>query len=295
MLIDILLALVAILSAVALIVFLGRKLTLVSGIDLTHAPEHKSAQVKGKLLEQRFTRTLAVAWQRFNRVVRPVAAWVRRSERRLSVKLKSIEEKYSLPSDPTTVTAAHSAKVAQLLNEARAFLEDDLLAEAEQKCIEAISQNQFEASAYRLLGEVYRGQKDYVHAREVYEFLRELNAQDPEAHVGLGRVAAAQGEYSAAEAAFAQSLELSDTATVHLELADVYEQLGDADKALAACQDALVLDSRNPKYLDRLLTLALTAGRRELAEDALTTLRTVNPENQKLAEFATQIERLPRS
>lgn len=294
MVIDLLLALLAIASGATLVALLGRKLTLVSGIDLTQVPERKEALVKGRLIEQRFTRSLAAGGRTLEQWVRPVGAWLKALERRVSVRLKAIEERYSLPSDPTAVDATRAAKVTQLLNEARAYLEDSLLTEAEQKCIEAISHSQFEGSAYRMLGEVYRQQKDYGHAKEVYEFLRELNAQDPEAYLGLGRVAAAQGEYGAAEAEFAKSLELIDTAAVHLELADVYEQLGRRAQALAACQDALVLDPRNPKYLDRFLTLAIATQRRDLAEDALTMLRTVNPENQKLSEFASQVEALPR-
>lgn len=292
MLLDVILTAVVLGSGLGLIAFIGRKLAIVSSIDVERVPIHRATQLKGQLVEERFRRHLDAASRAVRRLLAPALAIVRRQGGRLAAKLRSLEDRYQLPGGTAQPDEARLAKITQLLNEARTYLEDGQLVEAEAKCIEAISLHQFEVSAYRLLGEIYRQQKDYAHAREVYEFLLELNAQDPEAHVGLGRLAADQGEFAAAQTEFAKSLELNDTASIHLELSDVYTRLGDSAKALTACQEALTLDPRNPKILDRFLTLAIEAGQQELAQDAFGALKAVNPENQKLPVFAEQLEKL---
>lgn len=294
MVIDLLLVVVAVLAAVGFVLVVGRKLALISSVDLKSIPERKTTALKEQLLEQRFTRHLQDAARWCLQLLRPLARFIRARYQQAMEKLKRLEQQYALPGDQAKTNDTHLARVAQLLNEARAFVEDGLLPEAEEKCIQAISLNDREASAYRLLGDIYRQQRDYEHAREVYEFLLKLNEQDAEAHLGLGRIAADAGEFQIAAAEFSKSLELKETAAVHNDLADVYQKLGDGRRALTACQDALALEPRNPKLLDRFLTLAIEQKEAALARDALATLKTVNPDNQKLVVFTEQIENLQR-
>ncbi len=289
MLIDLSLLGIIILSGIGLVAVVGRKLTIISSVDVQNIPERKATELKEQLLEQRFSRNLREAARLVRVVIRPLQRLIRRQFERLLASLKNLEQRYSLPAAATDAT---KAKTSELLNQARAYVEDEQLPQAEQKCIEAIGLNQREVSAYRLLGDVYRRQKEYDHAREVYEFLLKLNVQDPEAYVGLGRIAADVGQFDAAAADFTKSLELSDTAAVHLELSEVYQKIGSGEKALAACQDALALDPRNPKLLDRVLTLALELRRRDVAEDAFAALKAVNPENQKLPQFSSLLEQI---
>ncbi|MBI3114990.1 MAG: tetratricopeptide repeat protein [Candidatus Kerfeldbacteria bacterium] len=295
MLLDLILAATIFLSAVVFFAFVGRKLALLSGVDVKAVPDRKSDVVKEQLIEERFARGTRETFRWIQRWLHPVAAALRTQYQRLVGRLKTLEEQYSLPTDRRRADESGKAKVTQLLGQARGYLEDEQLTEAEQKCIEAISINQYERSAYRLLADIYWERKDYAHAKEVYEFLLKLNTDDSEAHVGLGRIAAGAGEYATAESEFKRSLELSDQASVHLELAEVYARLGDRQRALAATQDALTLDPRNPKTLDYFFALAVECGERALADDAYARLEEVNPENQKLPELSAQLEQMGKT
>ncbi len=294
MFVDLTLIAFIVLSALAFVLVVGRKLAIISSVDVKAIPEQKAGALKNQLIEERFSRGSREVFHWLRRWLRPVQKVVGRQYTKVLERLKALEEKYSLPADRSRIDDSQQSKVVQLLNEARAFVDEKKLAEAEKKCLEVISLSQYEASAYRLLADVYLQQKQYGQAKEIFEFLLKLNVEDPEAHQGLGRVAVGAGEYQTAEAEYQKSLALADQASVHLDLADVYQTLGEREKALAACRDALAIEPRNPKILDAFCSLAIECGNREYARDALARLKDVNPENQKLTEFAERLEQLKK-
>lgn len=294
MLVDFTLIVLMVLSAVAFVLVVGRKLAIISSVDVKTIPERKVGAIKNRLIEERFSRGFREVFHLFRRWLRPVHKVVSVQYDRAVEHLKVLEEKYSLPTDRSQIGDSQQVKVTQLLNEARTMVDEERFAEAEKRCLEAISLSQREAYAYRLLADIYLQQKEYGQARELFEFLLKLNAEDSEAHVGLGRVAAGAGDYQGAAAEYQKSLALADQAYVHLDLAEVYQALGDRNKALAACRDALAIEPRNPKILDAFCSLAIECGNREYANDALTRLKEVNPENQKLTEFTAQLEQMKK-
>lgn len=285
---DLLLGVVGIGSLAGLLWVIRRKLAMISSIDVDSLPQQQASQVKGQLLEARFSRSVQQASHWMTRQWQPILRNVKQQYGSVGTRLRELEKRYSFPGGGATPDEA-KAQIIKLLAQAKAYIEDEQWADAERTCLEIIGLQKLEPTAYRLLGEIYWERREYGQAKEVYEFLLKLNEQDPEAHVGLGRVAVAQGALAEAEAEFTKSLEASDTAAVHLDLADVYERLGQPDKALIATQDALTLEPRNPKILDRFFGLALAQNKLDLARDAFTRLREVNPENQKLGDLAEQL------
>lgn len=112
------------------------------------------------------------------------------------------------------------------------------LNEAEEICINIISLDQKNISAYHLLGEVYLAKKDYEHAREIFSFLIKLNAQDDKAYENLGVIASSLGNLDEAKQDLIKSINInSKIATYHANLAKIYTACDDTKsyKILSGC------------------------------------------------------------
>lgn len=79
---------------------------------------------------------------------------------------------------------------------------------------------------------------------------------------------------------------------LYYTLANASKQLGDLDEAIDNLQEALELDSNNPRYLDLILELSIMKKDYALAESIFRRLTEVNPENKKLPELRIRIDKL---
>ncbi|MEK7158193.1 MAG: hypothetical protein AAB733_01280, partial [Patescibacteria group bacterium] len=71
---------------------------------------------------------------------------------------------------------------------------------------------------------------------------------------------------------------------------EVFRNLGEKHEAVRCLRKAHELEPNNPKFLDALLAMAVEAQDRFLAERTLKRLQEANPGNQKLEEYAKQVE-----
>lgn len=298
MIIDLVLAGVAVGSLVALVVVVGRKLPIVSQIDTASIPENRQNQIKHELMERRLERRLRDVFGRVVKFLTPVGHGARDLAQLAQRRLTALEERYrsQLAAGKKRPDRMEIApKLQALETEAHELFEAESYVEAEKKCIEMIALDHASVPAYRLLGEVYVATKSYKEAREVYRFLLKLNKQDDDALAHLGTIASQQGNLAEAKEDLIGALAINkEAASNHLQLCEIYRELGEYTNAVHECQEAVRLEPNNPKMLDALLDAALLAKDKPTAWSALDQLKNVNPENQKLGELESKVAALDK-
>lgn len=288
MLIDGILWVLLALALVGLAVLLVRKLPVLKAIDTTALAELKLRRVKRSIVESRLRRKLTDWRKATTTVVQPLFSHVVRPVVLLGGKLHQFEE-WATAELRQRRSSAYTTH--ELLGQAQAAVEADEHHDAERTFLEVLRQNPLDLRAYEGLGELYLAQRDYEQAGEVYQFLVK-RAGTAAAYLGLGRVAAGQGKLVEAQVAYRRSLELEDSVASRLECARVLHELGDPRSAWEQASAALTLEPTNPKILDFFIELSIVNGRVPEAQSALDTLRQVNPDNQKISEFARDIREL---
>ena len=76
------------------------------------------------------------------------------------------------------------------------------------------------------------------------------------------------------------------------DLAQIYEIEKKNDKALDCYLKSNAIEPNNPKYLDKVIELAIVAGDKGLAKKTLKRLKEINAENAKLSDFKEAIEKM---
>ncbi|MFH0829005.1 MAG: tetratricopeptide repeat protein [Candidatus Kerfeldbacteria bacterium] len=297
MLIDIIVAILAVSALVMIIVIVVRKFPKLAVIDTKSIPAEQHDELKSKLIEQRFRRKLSNVTRTTGKALRPVASSAGRFLRSQYQKLLELEKRYrarTLQEEVLTpeAKAEKVQKIEQLLDDARSSMTAGDLSAAEQRTIAAISIDPRSVSAYRQLALIYIEQKDYEHARETLQFvIQRLKVEDDELYAELGLVASGEGKYDEARRDFEKSIVINGHVAQHyLDLSRVQLALGDSIGAFESSRRTVELEPNNPKFLDALVEASIVAGKREWALETLEKLRSVNPENQKLAEFTSRID-----
>ncbi len=297
--IDLIVVFLASAALIVLVVLIARKFPKLASIDTKTIPAERHSELKSKLIEDRLKRRLMAVATGIGTTMKPVGHALGAFLRSRYHKLLELEKRYR---NRTRATASmspeeHAEKLAhieQVLVDARGLHASGEHAKAEQKAIEAISIDPRSAAAYRLLALIYLDQKDYEHARETLMFLIDrLKVEDDELYAELGLVATGEGKYDEAKQDLEKSIVINGQVAQHyLDLSRVQLALGDSLAAFESCRKTVELEPNNPKFLDALVDASIVAGKREWAVETLEKLRTVNPENQKLAEFASRIDGL---
>jgi Flp pilus assembly protein TadD len=74
------------------------------------------------------------------------------------------------------------------------------------------------------------------------------------------------------------------------EVADLYQEEGEEDKAREAYERAVELEPGNPRYIDGLLDMLIMMGKVKEAKENLRELKKANPDNNKIEEFEKRIK-----
>ncbi len=297
-----------ILAILAVVVGLGlvwsvlvKKFPQLKLIDLSTLARERHAEVKSRIIHDRFDRALGGFGQKANSTVGRFLRRLGDGYARLQARLKAIEKSFER-NHPLT-PEEREAKITGLIREARDNAKLERFGMAEEAVIEALKLDPQRAEAYRVLADVYQSQKLYEQAKQTLEYLIRLDNRDEAAYERLGAVEAIMGQWPEAEASYLQAIDLSllrqgsggqaaKPALVRTELGEVYLKMGDPQKALEQFRSALVDEPYNPRYLDYFLETAILLGDAVAAEESYAVLETVNPENQKLAEFRARIDKL---
>lgn len=133
-------------------------------------------------------------------------------------------------------------------------------------------------SALVALAEHELASGDRATARTHFEAAISQDARDANAHVGLGRVLAVEGDDERAEAAYQRALEIvPNLGTAQIALGELDESRGRIEDALEHYSTAANLDPRDPTGLLKAAALALAQQRDVLATGFLDRLLRVQP------------------
>lgn len=269
----------------------GRKFPQLKLIDLKTLTKERHAQVKSRIMKDRFDRSMGKISKRSASVASGLRSKIGRKYHGLYDKLKTMEAEAEVASP--TEPGERDAKIARLLSSAKTVFEEGQAEDAESRYIEILRLDPHFIEAYRGLADVYIELKSYDQAKETLEFLLKLNKDDDRAFARLGAIEVFKGNFREAEERFLSSIALAgDVASYRAQLAKVYLQTGEEKKAWDEFRRVLVDEPYNPKYLDYFLEVSILIGDAESAAGALNALEAANPENAKLDAFRKRVEAL---
>jgi Flp pilus assembly protein TadD len=252
---------VVIIAAVILLGWLAlRKLPQIRVVDPSSSQETKTKELKYSILKTRMERVSGEHLTNMKRnILVPLGSKIQDSFRRVAGKLTAIERRYSDKQKGGIVTAHNPEILRGLINESEVLIDEGHYDAAEKKLIEVVSHDPKNIPAYEHLGRLYLLNKDFVGARETFNFLLRLSPKDASVCAALGEVAEAEGKQ---------------------------------DEALVSYKLALDISPNNPKYIDFYLDTVITTGDVHEATTTLDHLRAVNPDNAKIEEFEERIKEL---
>ncbi|MEK7546470.1 MAG: tetratricopeptide repeat protein [Patescibacteria group bacterium] len=285
---------VLLIAGVALIwSVLVKKFPQLKLIDLSTMAKERHAEVKSRIMKDRFDRSLGALAGKTATVTAKASGRVKGLYERAYGSLKRMEAKMDHGAKSSAKSAPASDAAADFEDAQRARA-DGRYDDSERMYIELLKHDAKHVDAYRGLAELYIDQKLYDQAAETLEFLLRLTGDDDRALGRLGQVEASRGNFQEAEARYLRSIELAANATSYrADLGRVYLAAGEARKAQEQFRTALQAEPHNPKYLDYFLEASILVGDPDSAREALGALSEVNPENAKLADFRGRIEAMP--
>jgi tetratricopeptide (TPR) repeat protein len=280
-------------SSGAIIVIVARKFPQLTLIDTSALPKERDAMKKKAIIKDRVDRKLGV-WGRglLDLLARPIEA-VRNAFRRQYRRVLALDRQLRhRPLDP----AAARQMVRELLDQAVALMSDGKLPEAEKKYVEIISLDRKNVLAYRGLGVLYLGNRQYAQAKETLGFLVKLVVKNGCAYAKAAQSGAPDRQRvpEAADKRCVESpAEHAEMAKDNVNLGLTLKAMGEHRPARMAFEGAVLFEPSNPKYLDLLLEACILEGAKERAWEIFDRLREVNPENQKLDSLRERVEQIP--
>lgn len=263
MVFDIIPLIILFASASVICIIVWRRLPYIAGLQVEEIPEHQQATTKQTILENRLRRRLRkVSHYLVGRLGRPLHHLFLKHVFDSWSKVVKREEAWRFNLFRKSHPRAQAEQLAEGIKLARALLEQGNLVDAEKKILLLIRLAPRRSEMYRLLCEAYELQKNWRDAAEALQYaLKEEPGREED----------------------------------YLHLGGLYRQIGDHKRALAMFEKAYVLDPKDPKNLDFLCEESILEGNLQLAQKALTALKEVNPENQKIAVFQDRLKSLKKS
>ena len=287
MVIDIILAIVAVVSLVGAAWVLIKKLPVVKMINTDHMIDNNEDQVKTIISEARLKRKLENVFKKFKDVSHPLVNLTKKYSDQMGGKIKLWEGELK----QKVVQQTEGAKpLLDLLVQADEAKDREDWEMGERLFLEVIRQSPKEIKAYDGLGELYLAAHYWEEAQELYSYLVKHYQANPSYHIGLGKALSGQGQLDLAKNEFQKCIDKgAATSQIFFDLAQIYKDLGQLPEAFEAVSNARKLEPGNPRILDFFIEISILNGRPTDAQSGLDDLRKANPENKKIAQFDKQI------
>ncbi len=253
---------IAVAALVTITWIYAKKLPKASALDLEAMPVHRQHTRKTSLVEERLRRKAATWRLSLRAFFKPIGAVITKLLRGMFQGLVEKERQYRqaakglVPDAESNVTPT---SVVTTIQEGKALLADHKFVEAEKKFIAAIGSDARAIDAYLGLASVYEDMNNVDDAIATLQFLVQLDPKDQ---------------------------------STYRRLADLYRGEQKYEDAMDAAEQALELDPNNPKNLDTFIELAILNELKYKAQSTLDKLSKVNPDNQKLAKYQEEINKL---
>lgn len=287
---------IIILSLGVILIIASRHWKAAAILDLDSLPEEREAKLKSSILETRLLRKLNDSWKKGSAVFMPVKNLVATGYGQLLKRLKGLERAYRFHASSPLPDSSQKAdiKLQDILEQAKTAFSQNQLAQAEAHYLSVLKFNPSELEAYEGLGKIYVKRQEWEQARETFDYIIKNWPQHDQAFALLAMVEEIAGNLEKAKDQYLHALSINNKAVdYHINLAGIYQELGDNEKALSSLQKAQALEPNNPKVLDQLLQTSILLENKSLAEEVLEKIRKVNPEHGKLDELAEKVKAIP--
>lgn len=227
-------------------------------LNIKDIPKMKVAELKKSIAKRKVERAAEQTLGRVGSIFVPLQKLVKDSTKSINKKIQSIEDKYrKLKSESLQPEELDDETLKKMIDEAKRMVKDERYGEAEKRYIEILSHNPSRLDVYESLGRLYLLSKQLEQAEETLTYVRLKKPEDASVLTSLGEVALMQNNKGSAR--------------------DYFEK-------------AVAIQPNNPKYLDFFIQTNIDLGETDEAKKALSQLREVNPENNKLDSFKETIK-----
>ncbi|MFA5047877.1 MAG: hypothetical protein WC516_02425 [Patescibacteria group bacterium] len=270
---------------------LFRRLPDIKNLDISSLPDLKQAEARNKLLEIKFFRQKKKVDSQLGKYLSPTRNFFRDRLAGAKAKILSLEKKYAGGNDKTKVKEEVVILTAdEAIKETEKLINQEEYALAEKKMIDLISRETKNVKAYEFLAEIYFKNKNYDQAEEVLKYLIKVTSLK---HLRGEKKSPKGQSLEEVEKEIIGSVSVDNKVAVYYDdLAQIYEIEKKSDKALDCYLKSNAIEPNNPKYLDKVIELAIAVGDKGLAKKTLKRLKEINAENAKLSEFKETIEKM---
>lgn len=281
-------AIILVISLALLLRIILRRLPELKVLDISQIPEEKQDKNKKTILEAKFLRQKKTADKKISQIVTPAKDYVSSIIAKLKDNIAVMEKKYKRQGE---VEEVRTKSINELFAEAKANISASDYAQAEKYLIEIISRDKKNAAAYELLFDIYRLAKNYSQAEEIIRYLIKLKSLKYRKNKNVESLKKEKMEDTEVEVL--ETLDIDDDlAKYYNDLASINELMDKKDKALDAYLKANAILPNNPKFLDKVIDLAINVGDKGLAKKTYKRLKEINPENAKLEQFYEALEKM---
>jgi tetratricopeptide (TPR) repeat protein len=256
------------LAIIIILFIIIKKFPALAILDAANIPGEKETKFKEQIIKARVERDVARWGGFFGRIWLFLSKRLSTSLKSQQANLKKIKTNYRVSGKMSAVE--RQKKIKELLAGVQELSEKEDEAGTEEKLLEIINLDRKNLGAFFRLGELYASQKKWSEASQTLGYA-----------LHLARQAFNQEE--------AGEITLQE---IYFVLAEVEKEAGNLEISLENIREALELEPNNPRYLDLILDLSIMRKDKELASESWSRLATVNPENNKLAEWQEIIEKL---
>lgn len=256
----------------------------------------RERRTRDQIVTQRLERRLANWLAPAERAARSFADFLTRAYRQIEERLARFSASVSAPVYPGASSGSASDAVQRLLTDAQALAREERWAEAERVFLEILKRDDRQLDAYRGLAAIYLAQKQYVQAKETFQFLERIHGADDSCYAGLAEIAEAEGKLTQAEAQRKRAVDKNPkNALRHAELAEYYLRHGSPEFASRHAGRSVELDPDSPRCLEVCLESAILVRDRNEAERCYGRLRLLSDDRAKFQAYREKIDALAAS
>ncbi len=285
----ILLLVIIAICLVWLLFIIFKKMPEVSNLDIASMQADKQGRARVKILEAKLSRRGQKINTGLGKVAAPIFGLIGSRLKRFKATVVVWEEKYK---QKPKKERAHPKTLDELFVEIDELVAKEDLAGAEKKAIEVIARNKKNVRAYEVLGNIYFASQSWDQAEEIYKYLIKLSLLGDKKKSRTADLIKSQ-KLEDLETSFLGVIEVDPKIAIYYyRLGEVFESNERWDKALDSFLKSSTVEPNNPKYLDKIIELAIKVGDSGLAKKTYRHLKKINPENSKVEEYKEELDKL---
>jgi tetratricopeptide (TPR) repeat protein len=184
-----------------------------------------------------------------------------------------------------------STKIRRMLDEANELSGEGNVQKAERAYLEVLKLDARHFDAYRGLGALYLGARQYKQAKETLNFLVRIKGANDEVFAGLGTIAEMEGDIELAEDMRKRALSTNIRSPErHADLAMFYMKHGSPEDAWRHARSAHELNPESASALELSVESAILVRDQEEAEKRYEELRLMRYDRSKLQKLKERLD-----